>query len=94
MELTPVHPNLQSSLTAPADAARSAPAAEDRRALIRAVRAVNSADLFGYDRELSFAFDRSSQRPVVRIVNRETRELIQQIPAEYILRMAEELNRS
>jgi uncharacterized FlaG/YvyC family protein len=94
MELNPVQPNLHGTLTAPTESARPVPEAEDRRALIRAVRAVNSAELFGYDRELSFAFDRSSQRPVVRIVNKETRELIQQIPAEYILRMAEELNRS
>lgn len=61
--------------------------------LIKAVRAVNSAELFGNHNELSFAFDRETQRPVVRIVDRKTREVVQQIPAEYVLRMAEKLKR-
>jgi hypothetical protein len=69
------------------------PAPEDRRALIQAVRAVNAAELYGQQSELSFVFDRETQRPVVRIVDRRTREVIQQIPAEHVLRLAEELSR-
>lgn len=67
------------------------PAAEDRRALIQAVRAVNAAELFGSENELSFAFDRKTRQAVVRIVDRKTRELVQQIPDEKVLRLAEEL---
>ena len=66
-------------------------AVEDRRALIQAVRAVNAAELYGQENELSFAFDRGSQRAVVRIVDRKTREVVQQIPTEQVLRLAEEL---
>lgn len=94
MEAPTIHNNLNTQLAAPAEAPAVAPIAPADRALIRAVRAVNSAELLGYDNELSFVFDRHSRQPVVRIVNRETREVVQQIPAEYVLRMAEELNRS
>ena len=66
-------------------------AVEERRALIQAVRAVNAAELYGQENELSFAFDRGSQRAVVRIVDRKTREVVQQIPTEQVLRFAEEL---
>ncbi len=59
--------------------------------MIQAVRAVNAAELFGQENELSFAFDRGSQRAVVRIVDRKTREVVQQIPTEQVLRMAEEI---
>ena len=59
------------------------------RELVAAVRAVNAAEFFGQDSELTFALDRGTQRPVIRIVNRQTNELIRQIPAEYVLRLAE-----
>jgi hemin uptake protein HemP len=93
MELSTIHNNLNPSLAAPAEAPAVPRIAPGDRALIQAIRAVNSAELLGYDNELSFVFDRHSGQPVVRIVNRETREVVQQIPAEYVLRMAEELNR-
>lgn len=63
----------------------------EHRELIRAVHALNKTDLFGENRELSFAVDRDTKRPVIRIVDRKTREVIQQIPPEYALRMAEEI---
>lgn len=90
MELTAIN-HATSGVTAPVEPAAPNPQAEDRRALIKAVRAVNEAELYGEYNELSFSFDRETQRPVVRIVDRSTREVIQQIPAEYILRMAEKL---
>jgi flagellar protein FlaG len=64
---------------------------EQRREMIQAVRAVNAEELFGQENELSFAFDRHSQRAVVRIVDKKTREVVQQIPNEQVLRLAEEL---
>jgi flagellar protein FlaG len=69
----------------------SAQEVDQRRALIQAVRAVNGAELFGQENELSFAFDRATQRAVVRIVDKKTREVVQQIPTEQVLRMAEEV---
>ncbi len=53
---------------------------------------MNAAELLGQDNELSFVVDRNTRRAVVRIVNRETREVIRQIPDEYVLRLAEEIS--
>jgi flagellar protein FlaG len=82
--------NLTAQLGAPAETSTPPPAHTEQRSLIQAVRAVNAADLFGQDKELTFVLDRQTHKAVVRIVNRDTREVIQQIPAEYVLRMAEE----
>jgi flagellar protein FlaG len=64
--------------------------AEDRE-LIRAVKKVNEASYLGKDTELTFVLDRESKRPLIRLVDRETKEVIQQIPPEYVLRLASEL---
>ncbi len=85
--------NLAAQIGAPAEIAAPRVADAEERTLIQAVRAVNGAGLFGPERELSFVVDRNTRRAVVRIVNRETREVIDQIPAEYLLRLAEEVNR-
>ena len=57
----------------------------------QAVKAVNAAKLFGQDAELSFVMDREAKRLVVRLVNKDTRKVIRQVPAEEVLRKAEEL---
>ena len=62
----------------------------DQRALIRAVKAIDSTALFGENHELSFILDRNTRQVVVRVVNRDTHEVLRQIPAEYLLRLAEE----
>lgn len=59
----------------------------------QAVTAINGAKLFGQDSELTFAMDRESRRTVVRLVDRNTRKVIRQIPPEYVLRMAEDLKK-
>lgn len=66
------------------------PATPDQRALIQAVKAVNATALFGQENELSFVLDRNTRQVVVRVVNSDTREVVRQIPAEYVLRLAEE----
>jgi uncharacterized FlaG/YvyC family protein len=63
----------------------------ERRELIHAVKALNAAEAFGDKNQLTFALDRETHRAVVRIVNRNTNELVRQIPPEYVLRMAEDL---
>ena len=59
--------------------------------LTHAVQAVNGAKLFGQDSELSFIMDRQSKRFVVRLVDKTTRKVIRQIPAEDVLRQAGDL---
>jgi flagellar protein FlaG len=64
----------------------------EQRDLIRAVHALNAAGMFGNNRELSFSLDRETRRPVIRIIDSETKEVIQQIPQEYALRLAQNLS--
>jgi flagellar protein FlaG len=63
----------------------------ETRELIRAVKALNAAELFGQNHELTFVLDRQTRRPLVRIIDKETKEVIRQIPPEYALRLAEDL---
>ncbi len=79
------------TLAAPAHASLPPETAAEHRELIRAVKAINPSELFGENSELTFVLDRETRRPLVRIVDRKTNELIQQIPPEYLLRMAEDL---
>ena len=57
----------------------------DDREWIQTVKKINASNLLGDDREMTFALDRASRRPVVRIIDRKTHEVIQQIPPEYLL---------
>jgi len=61
--------------------------------LPEAVTAVNAANLFGYDSELTFAVDRERHRIIVRLVNKKTGDLIREIPARAVLKMSHNLGR-
>jgi uncharacterized FlaG/YvyC family protein len=63
---------------------------QDQKALLQAVKTVNSSGLLGGENELTFVIDRAAKIAVVRIVNKKTGELVQQIPNEQVLKMAEE----
>jgi uncharacterized FlaG/YvyC family protein len=65
--------------------------AAENREVVQAVRALNGTEMFGQDNQLMFQRDPESQRMVVRVVNRKTNEVVSQIPAEYVLRLAQEL---
>ena len=85
--------NLTSHLSAVTPSAQPAqPQSEDQKALIKAVRAVNAAQLFGQDNEITFIIDRALKIAVVRVVNKNTGEVVEQIPTEQVLKMAEENN--
>ena len=85
---------LSTPVAVPPEPAAPPPVPAEQRALIQAVRAVNAAELFGQENELTFILDRETRRTVVRIVNRDTREVVRQIPEERVLRMAEEITRA
>ena len=93
MDVTSINP-LAANLGVPGEPAAPRQPAQDQRVLIQAVRAVNAAELFGQNNELTFIVDRATRRAVVRIVDKQTHEVVDQIPSEYVLRMAEELNRN
>ena len=62
----------------------------ERRELVKAVNAVNKAEIYGSGRELTYSVDRGTKRLVTKLVDKSTHEVIVQIPAEYVLRLAEE----
>ncbi len=62
-----------------------------QRELIQAVKAVNAAGLFGQNNELTYVLDPQTHRAILRIINRNTQEVIDQIPPEYLLRLAASL---
>jgi uncharacterized FlaG/YvyC family protein len=89
VEITGIDRSAQPN-AAPVTVIPSDQAAENRE-VVRAVKAVNATEMFGQENQLMFRRDPESQRMVVRVVNRKTEEVISQIPAEYLLRLAEDL---
>lgn len=63
----------------------------DQPELIQAVSALNQSGFFGENYELNFDMDRASHRPLLQLVDKETREIVRQLPPEYALRMARQL---
>lgn len=63
----------------------------ENRELIRSVKSIDASELFGEGRELAFALDRETRRPVVRVVEQQTGEVLWQSPPEYLLQLAEAL---
>ena len=88
MDITPVNWSLDPVSTANGAGSGSSPQA---REVVRAVTALNHAGMAGDDRQLVFERDAQTQRMVIRLVDRKTSEVISQIPAEYVLRLAEDL---
>ena len=75
---------------APAEAVGTDEAAENRE-VVRAVKTLNGAEMFGEGNELTFQRDSTTRRRVVRVVNRKTREVVSEIPPEYVLALARDL---
>jgi flagellar protein FlaG len=58
------------------------------REVARAVRTLNEAQAVGASSELRFAVDRATGESLIRIVDRATNEVINQVPPETVLRLA------
>ncbi len=63
----------------------------ETREVVQAVKALNSVEMFGRDNELVFQRDRQTQRMVMQVVNRNTNEVVSQVPPEYVLQLANDL---
>ena len=83
------------SVTAPAQTAPTEPVdkAAEKREVVQAVKALNGTEMFG-ENELDFQRDPQTQRLLVRVVNRKTKEVVSQVPPEYVLRLAEGLKQT
>lgn len=62
-------------------------------ALREAIAIVNQSELLGFDRELRFSRDPQSRLGVVQVLNRSTGEVIVQIPSEFVLNLAQQLQK-
>ena len=76
------------AVTAPAPITPELRAQQDR--LIQAVHAVNEGTLAGQNREMTYSVDPGTRRLVFKLVDKQTHDVIRQVPPEYLLRLAEE----
>lgn len=84
----------QTNQSAQPDAPDRAARQAEVRQLAQTTKTVNDSGQLGGKRELTIALDRDTGQPVMRIVDRASREVLQQIPSERVLRMAEEFKRA
>lgn len=68
------------------------PSPEADRALVRevsvAVKTLNRAQYAGEGRVITFSIDRVTRLPVVRVIDVNTKEVLNQWPAQYVLQLA------
>lgn len=60
------------------------------RDVVQAVKALNGTEMFG-ENELTFQKDPQTHRMIIKIINRNTDEVVMQIPPEYVLQLAADL---
>jgi uncharacterized FlaG/YvyC family protein len=65
--------------------------AAQRRQLIQAVKSVNESGSLG-DNELVFLLDRQTHRSIIRVENKQTHEVVFQVPPQYVLNLAQQLD--
>jgi len=75
----------------PSAPAVSGSQAAERRQVIQAAKAVNESGILGQN-ELVFLMDRQTHRPIIRVEDRETHAVVLQVPPEYVLRLAADLD--
>ena len=90
MEITSIQPAISSP-----SAASQVPVAEaaQRRQLLEAAQSVNESGVLGQG-QLVFLLDRHTRQAVIRLVDRDTHQVLSQIPPEYVLRLAQDLGSS
>jgi uncharacterized FlaG/YvyC family protein len=89
MEIHPID-----SVGASAQLSNNTPSARNDvpvRQMVAAVREINKAELMGQNRQLNFTRDPETKLPVIQIVDQSTGDVIDQLPAEALLQLAEQL---
>lgn len=77
----------------PASAAVPPGQLANNRNLIQAIQAVNESGTLADNTEITFQIDRNSRLPLVQIIDTTTNKVIEQIPPEYIIQLAETLGK-
>jgi uncharacterized FlaG/YvyC family protein len=91
MEQTSVTAIPASVIAVPAITASPRPTTEERafnRSVSAAVETVNNAGSAGDGREVTFSVDQATKRPVIKVIDTTTNEVVSQWPPEYLLQMA------
>jgi uncharacterized FlaG/YvyC family protein len=91
MAITPISSNILAAVSPPTPVAQVA-ARPVNREVATAVKALNDNGSAGPGRQFSIAIDSKTRVPVVRIVDRKTNELIEQIPSQYVLDLAQQIS--
>jgi flagellar protein FlaG len=86
MDVAPLN---NAPIVAPSPVSASAEQQAGNLQLIQAVHAINAAELYGDQSELSLVLDRRTRRATVRLVHRKTRQVIREIPTDQVLSMAD-----
>ena len=89
MELYAIRPG--GPVTPTADVQINPQQRAERTALVQAAKTLNDIQAFGPSSEVTFSLDRVTHKPLLQIVDRQTREVLSQLPPEYLLRMAAQL---
>jgi uncharacterized FlaG/YvyC family protein len=92
MEVSSINQSLP--VAPPAGATAESDQAAQNREIVQAVKAVNSAELYGPNQELTYQQDTASKRMVVRVVDSTTKQVLVQIPPEYVLALAADLGKT
>ena len=87
MEISSIKPT---DYSYPAASAQSTSDGAQRRELMQATKTVNASKMLGQN-ELVFMVDRATHRPIIRVEDPDTHEVLLQLPPEYVLRLAQEL---
>lgn len=90
MNISSSNPTTSSALTTAAAVSVSPEEAAQRRQLVQAAKSVNSSGVLG-ENQLVFSVDRSTHRMVMKVENRDTHEVVLQVPPEYVIRLAQDL---
>ena len=61
------------------------------RQLVTAVRDINKSELMGQGRQMTFARDPNTRRTIIQIVDKDTGEVVDQLPPETVLNLANRL---
>jgi flagellar protein FlaG len=78
---------------APAQATKSKAASATAAELAKAVEAVNKS-LDSRSQAIEFSIDDTDKRPIIKVVDQQTKEVIRQIPSEEMLEIARALDKA
>jgi uncharacterized FlaG/YvyC family protein len=73
---------------------RSAPETRARtQAVAAAVRTINESGIVGPDRQVTFSTDAATRELVVRVVDKQSKDVLVQWPSDYALNLAQEFRK-